>query len=254
VRIVAVLLVVLLLPLAAGQRGDQEFETLDGAAEFDVHTDGSPLNVTVWVHTGAARGLTVDGPGECADRSFTQSITFTPGSGGAWQTFRCGPVAAGVHPLRLSGGAVTEGSLALDGGSWTARPADAQDSDVPGASVPAPGAAWGWALALPVLLFHRWLLLGLFSRIPDARVDGHPNRQRILRLLQERPGLHEAALAEAAGLSRGAVHHHLLILEAKRRIHSTRHGRRRLWSLANQDPKDAVDPRFLDGLPLRILE
>jgi len=95
------------------------------------------------------------------------------------------------------------------------------ESSGPDTSAPlaAESVAHGAALAgLLVVLLRRLdrplgVLLGLYSRLSDDEIAEHPQRHRILSLLEDEPGLHLGALARALDLSESTLRHHLAKLE-----------------------------------------
>ncbi len=63
----------------------------------------------------------------------------------------------------------------------------------------------GWRRYVPVLAIG-------FSRLTGSQVEEHPVRQRIIQLLQEKPGLHFHAIVREVQKGRGTVRHHLDVL------------------------------------------
>jgi len=99
----------------------------------------------------------------------------------------------------------------------------------------ATGAGFGLAaLALVVL----WKVLGasplaLFSRIREGEVLDHATRNRILDLVNARPGIHLKELQADLGIAWGTLVHHVRRLEATGHLVSMRQGPRRLLYAAN---------------------
>src|SRR5205085_1546619 len=81
--------------------------------------------------------------------------------------------------------------------------------------VPTPEQAAGvGAAAVAVgLLYYLWPLakggLGLFSRLKQPEVLGHPARQQILQLVEAQPGIHFKEMARRTGMPNGSLVHHL---------------------------------------------
>ncbi|HWH08977.1 MAG TPA: helix-turn-helix domain-containing protein, partial [Candidatus Thermoplasmatota archaeon] len=105
------------------------------------------------------------------------------------------PLAERGTPARIAGHART-----VQAGAFLLEPA------------PVPAPATAAALALAALALLAALAWPLYSRIRPNRVLAHPNRARLLGLVQARPGSSVADLARATGLARVVVQHHLRIL------------------------------------------
>ncbi|MEA3144496.1 MAG: hypothetical protein QOG31_1820 [Thermoplasmata archaeon] len=81
--------------------------------------------------------------------------------------------------------------------------------------VPTAGQAAGVGVAAVAvgLLYYLWPLakggLGLFSRLKEPEVLGHPARQQLLQLIEAEPGIHFKEMARRTGLPNGSLVHHL---------------------------------------------
>jgi predicted transcriptional regulator len=90
------------------------------------------------------------------------------------------------------------------------RPAATLASWVP---TPEQAAGVGAAAVAVGLLYYLWPLakgaLGLFSRLKEPEVLGHPARQQLLQLIEAQPGIHFKEMARRTGLPNGSLVHHL---------------------------------------------
>ncbi|HET6398604.1 MAG TPA: winged helix-turn-helix transcriptional regulator [Candidatus Thermoplasmatota archaeon] len=74
------------------------------------------------------------------------------------------------------------------------------------------------------LLAWKFLPLALFSRLHRGRVLEHPARERLVRLVQEHPGIHFNEVVRRSGHGKGTVEHHLRVLEDAGLVVAKRHG------------------------------
>jgi predicted transcriptional regulator len=123
-------------------------------------------------------------------------------------------LASGVEPIATLAGTATDVDV---GGEPLRAPAPPH--------VAAETGTWVASALAIVLVFHRFLVVPLYSRVSLDRVLGNANRARLLASLRERPGLTVRELREASGLSRIVVEHHLTMLAAHRLVRKTAMGR-----------------------------
>lgn len=94
------------------------------------------------------------------------------------------------------------------------------------------------AVAASVLLFlnRAPLLAALYSRISRSRILSNPRRQQIYDLVAQQPGVTATELAQATGLARVVVQHHLRMLETHQMVTVRPNGRRRAYYLMGEVP------------------
>jgi len=98
---------------------------------------------------------------------------------------------------------------------------------------------------------------------PDAHITAVERREKILRIICERPGIHVRALIRETGVKNGAILHHLKRLEAEGRVRSQRYSRYRRYypadvseeemqvirNIKNPAKKDVLFRIMVEGYP-----
>jgi DNA-binding transcriptional ArsR family regulator len=127
------------------------------------------------------------------------------------------------------------------------KPLSAHPASTLGAWVPTPEQAAGvGAAAVAVgLFYYLWPLakggLGLFSRLKQPEVVGHPARQQLLQLIEAEPGIHFKEMARRTGLPNGSLVHHLETLRRGGQVVARPSGGYTLYFLGSSIPAGSAE-------------
>jgi DNA-binding transcriptional ArsR family regulator len=169
--------------------------------------------------------------------------------------------------------AITEQDLDSDSRTGLETTSPLPPPTTPAGTVPVPSGAAAWiptpeqavgvgaAAAAVGLLYYLWPLakggtLGLFSRLKEPEVLGHPARAQILQLIEAEPGIHFKQMARRTGLPNGSLVHHLETLRRSGAVVARPAGGYTLYFLGSRVPAGSAEAASVlkaDGAR-RILE
>lgn len=100
-----------------------------------------------------------------------------------------------------------------------------------------------------------WATIGLYTRLAQPDILGHPERDRLYKIIEAQPGVHFHALQRELAWNTGTLTYHLRVLERHQFVVSRRDGPyRRFFKVGTAPRKELFSPDAPQGLRADVLE